>query len=184
MNQELKKNSHCSYCGTLFTEQVLWPRKCVNCSSESFSNPTPVAVVLISIWDGDRLGCLIQQRNIDPKKGEWALTGGYMDLGETWEQTAARELREEVGLITQPTDYQLMGVTGSANNLNILVFGLCTRVFDLKEIPFVPNHEVSAIAVANKPMELAFPSHTEMLAKFLGRSNRLCDALDPTLKGI
>lgn len=36
--------------------------------------------------------------------GQWALPGGRIDPGETPEQTALRELREEVGLSLAPTD--------------------------------------------------------------------------------
>ena len=36
--------------------------------------------------------------------GQWALPGGRIDAGETPEQTALRELQEEVGLQLQPDD--------------------------------------------------------------------------------
>jgi hypothetical protein len=37
----------------------------------------------------------------------------------------------------------------------------------MKDIHFVPNEEVSEIKLINKPIELAFPSHTEMLKRHL-----------------
>ena len=41
---------------------------------------------------------LLIQRGIDPYKGGWAFPGGFMNMDETTEQCAIRELEEETGL--------------------------------------------------------------------------------------
>ena len=41
---------------------------------------------------------LLIQRSIDPFKGCWAFPGGFMDMDETTEQCAIRELEEETRL--------------------------------------------------------------------------------------
>jgi ADP-ribose pyrophosphatase YjhB (NUDIX family) len=167
------KNSHCCYCGDLFVNQTSWPRKCIKCNNESYTNPIPVVVVLISIRDESpdsvvRYGLLIQKRAIEPKKGEWALTGGYIDDGETWQAAAVREVREELGIETKEDHYELYSVTSSTNKNNILIF--CTLKHSIQgfdPIHFVINSEVDGVAAMWDEMELAFPAHTEHANKYL-----------------
>lgn len=41
---------------------------------------------------------LLVQRANEPYKGKWAFPGGFMNMDETTEETARRELKEETGL--------------------------------------------------------------------------------------
>ncbi len=52
-----------------------------------------VGVVLLR---GDRV--LLVKRGSEPAKGEWSVPGGLIDVGETVEQAAHRELYEECGV--------------------------------------------------------------------------------------
>ncbi len=170
----MKKNSHCSYCGTQFTEQVAWPRKCFRCYNDSWSNPTPVVVVMLALhtWDKNNIpkyGLIIQQRGIEPKKDHWALTGGYVDHNESWQDAAVREVREELNInIQQPEYLHIYDVTHSTTKDCMLVF--CT--YDIVMSPgslgnFKPNDEVLAVDVMYEERELAFPTHTEMANRYL-----------------
>lgn len=44
------------------------------------------------------LKVMLIQRDIPPFQGQWALPGGFVRVGETLEETALRELREETGI--------------------------------------------------------------------------------------
>lgn len=48
------------------------------------------------IHDGPRV--LLVKRNNPPNKGRWALAGGLVEVGETTEAAAEREVLEETGL--------------------------------------------------------------------------------------
>ncbi len=50
---------------------------------------------------------LLVKRGREPFKGEWAIPGGRIEDGETAEQCAKREMKEETGL-----DVELIGLTG------------------------------------------------------------------------
>lgn len=46
----------------------------------------------------DSLKVLLIQRGLDPFKGSWALPGGFLEMDESVDQAARRELEEETGL--------------------------------------------------------------------------------------
>lgn len=58
----------------------------------SFRNPVPTVDIIIEI--GERI-VLIERKN--PPHG-WALPGGFVDYGESYENAALREAAEETGL--------------------------------------------------------------------------------------
>lgn len=76
----------CPYCGAPLT---------------IYANPTPTVDVIITTPEGV---ILIRRKN--PPHG-WALPGGFIDSGETVEQAAIREAKEETGL-----DIELIGLHG------------------------------------------------------------------------
>jgi ADP-ribose pyrophosphatase YjhB (NUDIX family) len=67
---------------------------CVRCGFIDYQNPKIVAGSVATAPDGRILLC---KRAIEPRKGWWTLPAGYMELGETVEDAARREAREEAG---------------------------------------------------------------------------------------
>jgi len=65
---------------------------CTNCGTIHYSNPKIVTGCL-PIWE-DRV--LLAKRSIEPRLGFWNVPSGYMENGETVEEGARREVREEV----------------------------------------------------------------------------------------
>jgi 8-oxo-dGTP diphosphatase len=68
----------------------------------TYEYPRPAVTVDCVVFGLDSdvgdLKILLIQRNGEPFAGMWALPGGFVDLGETLEQSAKRELQEETGI--------------------------------------------------------------------------------------
>ncbi len=72
--------------------------ECPHCKGkiQVYKNPVPTVDIIIEI--GDKI-VLIERKN--PPSG-WALPGGFVDYGESFETAALREAEEETGLkVTQ-----------------------------------------------------------------------------------
>lgn len=167
------KEGHCAWCGTAFAAGLGWPRTCESCGKTSYVNPIPVAVVLVPI-DG---GLLAIRRTIEPGKGLLALPGGFMDRGETWQQAAARELREETGLAIDPAEVELFSV-GSALEAGVLIVFCLARPRRRADLPaFRATDETSEAVVLDHPETLAFKLHTEAAREFFrGRRGHVAPA--------
>ncbi len=95
----LRPPRFCPNCGGSLTERLLEtedrPRLvCDQCQYIVYLNPKVVATAIPE--RGQRL--LLIRRAIEPRYGTWTYPGGYMEIDETAEQAALREVEEEVGL--------------------------------------------------------------------------------------
>jgi len=153
------KHNFCSACGNRYPEPLIWPRAC-SCGDIAYINPKPVVVGLVEVGYG---GLLVGKRNHQPKLGQWALIGGFMEINETWQEGLAREIWEETGIIVNPGDFRAFGQPRTLVQIQeILIFGTGPRISERELEVFVPNSEMSALRVINGPEELGFPLHSEM----------------------
>lgn len=83
------------------------------CRSCARFNARPMATNVILLKDSQ---ILLVQRGDEPDKGWWDLPGGYLDWDETVEQGAARELKEETGLVVDPASLKLFHVFSTPQN--------------------------------------------------------------------
>jgi ADP-ribose pyrophosphatase YjhB (NUDIX family) len=111
INPALADVRFCPRCGR--EAHVDYPRRltCPHCGYDAFFNPAPVVSVVLEAADG---GVVLARRGMEPGKGRWSTPGGYVDLGESVEDAAHREIREEldveiellrlVGIYSKPED--------------------------------------------------------------------------------
>lgn len=159
-----EKNSHCSYCGTPFGASQPWPRRCRGCGHASYLNPLPVAVVLIPVGSG----LVVIRRNTEPAKGTLTLPGGYIDYGETWQEAASREAREETNINVSPEELRLYDVMNGLDG-TLVVFGLAAlRPPD--SLPGFTSEETQEVVLIEGPTELGFSMHTEIAARFFAEA--------------
>lgn len=162
------QDSHCSYCGHPFPTQAGWPRRCLTCGNASYKNPLPVVVVLLPM--GSSL--VVIRRGIEPSRGTLTLPGGYLDCGETWQQGGSRELLEETGIAVPPEKIQLFEVMNGLDD-TLVVFGLAEPQPRELLKPF-RSDETEEVTLIEGPVELGFPNHTEIVARYYRR--RKCRA--------
>lgn len=160
-----ERNSHCSYCGAAFEPEQAWPRTCAACNHTSFVNPLPVAVCLLPVAGG----VLLVRRAIEPHTGKLALPGGFIDVGESWQQAAARELFEETGVRIEAAAIEQFR-TVSAPDGTLLVFGIAAPVTPDAVPDRTPSAEVSELVVITSPQPLAFPLHTQVVDAYFARN--------------
>lgn len=90
---------HCRNCGAAVVYRVpddgdtRERAVCPACDTIHYENPLNV-VGTVPYW-GDHV--LLCKRNIEPRWGKWTLPAGFMELGESTEEGAARETVEEAG---------------------------------------------------------------------------------------
>jgi len=156
------KHSHCSYCGSAYTITD-WPRHCLSCNETTWRNPLPVVVVLVPIYESVYTpGVIVVRRGIQPGLGLLAFPGGYLECDETWREGGSRELREETGIEIDPDSLVLQTVISSKTN-SLLIFCEAPPQSISCTHKFVANYEVTELISIEKPVELAFPSHTDVL---------------------
>ncbi|MEU9607917.1 NUDIX domain-containing protein [Streptomyces sp. NPDC048057] len=165
----MSENSHCADCGAPYGPVAGWPRTCPSCGATAYRNPLPVAVVLQPVHDADGAGLVVITRTVEPAAGRAALPGGFVDLGETWQEAAVRELREETRIEADAAAVRLADVlSGSTGHL--LVFALLPPRAAATLPPSVPTGETAGWHLLRGPADLAFPLHTEVVANwFAGR---------------
>lgn len=70
---------------------------CPNCDFIHFRNPGVGAAVVV--WDQQGRILLVKRAPDATQPGKWSIPAGYVDYGEDVRSGAARELREETGLV-------------------------------------------------------------------------------------
>ena len=152
----------CPYCAGPLVQRHIEGRErlyCRACSSPIYENPVP-ASCLVVVDDRDRV--LLVKRNVAPKIGWWCLPGGFMELHETPEAAALRELTEETGLSGRIDC--LMGVMATPNRQYQTVLMIAYRVRHFDGTPH-PGDDADSVAWFSREAlpPIAFSSHKHFI---------------------
>lgn len=96
-----RSNKFCGSCGKPFkhshTERAL---VCNDCKSTIYPKISPA--VIVAVYNGDKL---LLSKNAHGEYKRYALIAGFVEVGETLEETVKREVMEEVGLKVKNIKY-------------------------------------------------------------------------------
>ena len=108
-----RKNRYCGACGhPLIRDTKERMLRCEKCNNMVYPRINPA--VIVGVTDGDRL-LLTKYRGRAYKK--YALVAGFTEIGESFEQTVAREVMEETGLKVKNIRYYKSQPWGFADNI-------------------------------------------------------------------
>jgi 8-oxo-dGTP diphosphatase len=149
LNPALEDVRFCPRCASEAT--VTYPRSitCANCGYGAFYNPKPVACAITANADDE---IILLRRGFEPNRGRWSMPGGFVDLGESVEQAAIRETKEEMGV-----DIDVLNLVGvysrSTDRIVVVVYaarteGTPTRTEEALEVgafrpTTIPWHELA-----------------------------------------
>jgi 8-oxo-dGTP diphosphatase len=162
LNPALEDVRFCPRCGNEAT--VTFPRSitCSTCGYGAFYNPKPVACAIPSTPQDE---LILLKRGFEPNRGRWSMPGGFVDLGESVEQAAIRETREEIGVDIAITE--LVGVySRSTDRIVVVVYAARTEGTPTRTEEAL---EVRAFRPTTIPWDqLAFWSDGRALRDYLG----------------
>ena len=125
---------------------------CSKCKSIHYENPKPTATLICPRGDD----ILLVKRAFEPAIGEWSLPGGFMELNETLEQAAIRELKEETNL-----DGNVVKLLGNCSHFNsifgdILLLGIEMQIDNWSNLKVGDDASEAAFYNFNNHPPLAF----------------------------
>ena len=96
-----ERNVYCGKCGDMMEkdskQRVLFCRKCGN-----MVYPAIAPVVMVAVTNGDKL---LMTKYADRPLFQWVLISGFVEIGETLEEAAKREVFEETGIRIKDLQY-------------------------------------------------------------------------------
>ena len=132
---------------------------CPPCDRFYYSNPTPAACCFLT---NESKELLLVQRSIEPRKGLWTLPGGFVEVNETTEEAALRELEEETGLTGHGT--KLLGVSTRSSKLGgIIVLGYHVEHWQGEMVAMTDAMDLGFFSKEDRP-PIAFEVHQELIA--------------------
>lgn len=140
---------------------------CVSCEFVHWDNPKPVTATLVP-RDG---GIVLVKRKFEPYVDDWCLPGGFIEGYESPDDSAAREVLEETGLVIKGQKLLLAQAPGRGINVIILFYAAESASGEM--VPGDDASEVGCFKENELPKNIAFELHRRMIAQFFANQGKL-----------
>lgn len=135
-----------------------------------YKNPIPVVVGIVVV----KREVMIIKRAIEPFIGEWALPGGYLEMGANWETHLQMEIWDEgrVWVSNDHNDIEIVDAYSTPDTSRLLMFALYKDKAVHTVDKFIPNKEATERAFhgigfnhSDLP-KLCFPLHEKAIRRY------------------
>ena len=169
----------CVNCGSQLVIKVIEAREVEACPNDDFvlwRDPKVAAAVVVEA-DG---GIVLGRRAIEPGYGLWCLPGGFVNHDEDPAAAAVRECREEISAAVELIE--LLGTYHVAKIEAPSIIGIAYRGRLRDGAAISAGAEMLEVAVFRPDAlpEIAFPSHREVLARYLAEAYRSAASAEPS----
>lgn len=137
-------------------------------AGKEFFDNTPTVVVVLVPTPG---GLMLIKRGNEPRKGFWALPGGYHMKGETWQAAGAREVLEETGQTIDPNSLEILSFETDEYGNN-LVIAVCSGVIGTGGAVDGEAEEIGFFMTIPNVAESAFPRHYAAMQYYFNKLQR------------
>jgi ADP-ribose pyrophosphatase YjhB (NUDIX family)/GNAT superfamily N-acetyltransferase len=144
---------------------------CPACGFILYRNPVPAVGVVVAL-EGK---VVLVRRRYPPRAGCWALPAGFMELGESAEEAAARECHEETGLLVRVDHLLDVYSIGEGQGTGLLLIYAATATGG-ELIAADDATEAGVFAPDSLPEPMAFPTHLQAIERWR-REARAIEAL-------
>ncbi len=162
----MKIKVYCNHCGKQLSTDFLDGKHrqvCTGCKTVYYENPLPVAsVVLVN----QKREVLLVRRAKEPFKDMWCCPIGFAETGESIEDAALRELKEEAGV-----DGKVIQLLDVGSHINPMYGELLIVTFEVEKAGGTEKAGDDASDARYFPLmnlpRLAFDSQEKAIAKFI-----------------
>jgi 8-oxo-dGTP diphosphatase len=162
----MKTKLFCNFCGKSLSSDFLEGKRrqvCPSCAEIYYENPLPVASIILPNRDRE---VILVKRAREPYKNMWCCPIGFAETGESIEDAALRELREETGI--EGKIAQLVDVSSHRNPFygDLLIVTFEAEKIGGTEMPGDDADECRYFPILGLP-KLAFDSQERAVQKFI-----------------
>lgn len=160
----------CPKCGGRLLVQFTEGRDrqvCSACGFIFYRNPIPAVAMIIR--DADAI--LLVRRKYEPRQGDWSLPAGFVEWGESPDETAVREAKEETNLDIKLSELYGVFRARGEENYEILLVVYRAEILRGELLAGDDAMEARYFKFNALPENIAFRVHRQILMK-LAKENK------------